>query len=151
MDKILLNPKDPPRWVDIMLRSPDIWTATVISLLRVNPESIFLAYCVNRLAQVRPDSVKKLPLCLVTYRTYSSIVHNGLGCLRPEKSAIDDLIGVMTIDDLTHRLRLPPDDGPRNVADGHRADVGQSVFAAVWPGDYVPGRLQRLDHESTGR
>jgi hypothetical protein len=101
MDKILLKHKEPPRWVHIMLRSPDIWTETVISLAREHPGSLFLAYCVNRLAQVRPDSVKKLPSCLVTYRAYSSVVQNCLGRLRSEKSVIDDLIGVITTDDLT--------------------------------------------------
>jgi hypothetical protein len=100
MDRMLVEQGGPPKWLALMLRSPQ-WIPAILGLARTYPRSFFIGYCLNRIAMDFPDAVTRLPAGLVTYQAYAHVLKFRLQRLELNRGSLSEIMNVIGTDDLT--------------------------------------------------
>ncbi|OHT07837.1 hypothetical protein TRFO_23780 [Tritrichomonas foetus] len=102
MDKLILTQKKVPKWVHIMFQSP-FWNNTIFELAKKHPESIFIAYCMNKICVNYPDTIKSLPSYYISYKSFSSVIQSILKRMRNsgDPELLKTFVKIISTDDLT--------------------------------------------------
>lgn len=104
MDDLLLSKKKIPKEFKIMFQNP-FWIDTILTLSQKSDysQSLFIAYCVNKICKSHPEKITSLPPFYISYSSYLNVLQHILSQIkeRHDPSLVEILIKIVSTDDLT--------------------------------------------------